>query len=147
MMWVRDLAVQNIYIWSLYFGITGFYFIQTLQRNFVEQQNDVLLVLGFFSLPNLQRFAAQQVTNSVHCGGKRTGFLSSLNVKKLLPAVPETMLIINIFYYPYLNKNEKQTASHCQLCRQNFFFKDAIKKPVEFPLIGKISLQLIKNVP
>lgn len=52
-MWVRDLAVQNIYIWSLYFGITGFYFIQTLQRNFVEQQNDVLLVLGFFSLPNL----------------------------------------------------------------------------------------------
>lgn len=152
MMWVRDLAVQNIYIWSLYFGILLKFYRFLLHSNptkeFCWTTEWCPPCAGLF-------FSAKPVEVCCPAGHKfcslwRKTYRFSILLeckKKLLPAVPETMLIINIFYYPYLNKNEKQTASHCQLCRQNFFFKDAIKKPVEFPLIGKISLELIKNVP
>lgn len=71
---------------------------------------------------------------------KNIGLFCTPWMQELLPAVPKTVLMINIFLLFLFQK----TMLYCPLCRQNIFVKNAIKKPVEVPLIWKITILLVK---
>lgn len=71
---------------------------------------------------------------------KNIGLFCTPWMQELLPAVPKTVLMINIFLLFLFQK----TMLYCPLCRQNIFVKNAIKKPVEVPLIWKIPILLVK---